>query len=291
MSDPYREYKGVLYLSMSTTKEDLEFVENEFQVRDDDVYNIAYLKSGTTWMIEILSLIHKNGDPTWSNTVPNWERVPWIEELDVAKKLQQSEEHPRLISCHLPRQIVMKSFNGSKAKIIYTIRGPKDVAVSLYYFSKMSAFLHDSENMDCFLKRFLTDNMPYGSWFNHVKGWMGLLGKDNFMFQTYEDLKKDLRGSVIKICKFIGKELDDEAVDSVVKHASFKNMKQNNMANYTFVPHAYMDPEKSQFFRKGIVGDWKNNFTVAQNEYFDKIYKAEMKDFSVKFPWDTNVPE
>ncbi|CAJ0940100.1 unnamed protein product [Ranitomeya imitator] len=136
-------------------------------------------------------------------------------------------------------------------KIIYTIRGPKDVAVSLYYFSKMSAFLHDSENMDCFLKRFLTDNMPYGSWFNHVKGWMGLLGKDNFMFQTYEDLKKDLRGSVIKICKFIGKELDDEAVDSVVKHASFKNMKQNNMANYTFVPHAYMDPEKSQFFRKG----------------------------------------
>ncbi|CAJ0949684.1 unnamed protein product, partial [Ranitomeya imitator] len=86
-------------------------------------------------------------------------------------------------------------------------------------------------------------------------------------------------------------ELDEEAIDSVVKYASFKNMKQNNMTNYSLVPSGYMDQEKSPFFRKGIVGDWKNNFTVAQNEYFDKIYKAEMQDFSVKFPWDSNVPE
>ncbi|XP_077115578.1 sulfotransferase 2B1-like [Ranitomeya variabilis] len=291
MSDSYIEYKGVLFPKVSTTTEDLEFVENEFQVRDDDIYNITYPKSGTTWMIEILSLIHKNGDPTWSNTVLNWERVPWIEELGYAKKLQQSEEHPRLISSHLPKHLFMKSFNGSKAKIIYTIRDPKDAAVSHYYFSSMSTYFKDPENMDSFLKGFLTENMPYGSWFNHVKGWMGLRGKDNFMFHTYEDLQKDLRGSVIKICKFLGKELDDEAIDSVVKYASFKNMKQNNMTNYTLVPSGYMDQEKSPFFRKGIVGDWKNNFTVAQNEYFDKIYKAEMQDFNVKFPWDTNVPE
>ncbi|XP_073427289.1 sulfotransferase 2B1-like [Dendrobates tinctorius] len=291
MSDPYFEYKGVLFPKDAASVEGLEFAENEFQVRDDDIFSITYPKSGTTWMIEILSLIQKNGDPTWSNTVPNWERVPWIEELDYAKKLQQSEEHPRLITSHMPRHMFMKSFNGSKAKIIYTIRNPKDAAVSLYYFSIMSTYFKDPENMDTFLKEFLTENIPYGSWFNHVKGWMGLLGKDNFMFQTYEDLKKDLRGSVIKICKFIGKELDDEAVDSVVKNASFKNMKQNNMANYSTWPSVYMDQEKSPFLRKGVVGDWKNHFTVAQNEYFDKIYKAEIEDFSVKFPWDTNVPE
>ncbi|XP_077115588.1 sulfotransferase 2B1-like [Ranitomeya variabilis] len=291
MSDPYIEYKGVLFPKILTSIEDLEFIENEFQVRDDDIYNITYPKSGTTWMIEILSLIHKNGDPTWNNTVLNWKRIPWIEELDVAKELQQSEEHPRLITSHIPKHLFMKSFNGSKAKIIYTIRNPKDVAVSLYYFSIMSNYCKDPENMDSFLKGYFAENMPYGSWFKHVKGWMGLLGKENFMFHTYEDLQKDPRGSVIKICKFLGKELDDDAVDSVVKNASFKNMKQNNMANYSLAPPGHLDQEKSPFFRKGIVGDWKNNFTVAQNEYFDKIYKAEMEDFSVKFPWDTNVPE
>ncbi|XP_073512380.1 sulfotransferase 2B1-like isoform X2 [Phyllobates terribilis] len=291
MSDLYKEYKGVLFLNRRTTKEDLEFVENEFQVRDDDIYNITYPKSGTTWMIEILSLIQKNGDPSWSNTVPNWERVPWIEELDVAQRLQHSEEHPRLISSHLPKHIFMKSFNDSKAKVIYTVRDPKDAAVSLYYFSKMCTVFKDPESMDSFLEEYLTENMPYGSWFNHVKGWMGLLGKDNFMFLTYEDLQKDLRGSVIKICKFLGKELDDEAVDSVVENASFKKMKQNNMANFALLPPGYMNQEKSPFMRKGIVGDWKNHFTVAQNEYFDKIYKAEMQDCSVKFPWETGIQE
>ncbi|XP_073511877.1 sulfotransferase 2B1-like isoform X1 [Phyllobates terribilis] len=291
MLDPYIEYKGVLFPNNMTSKKDLEFAENEFLVRDDDIYNITYPKSGTTWMIEILSLIKKNGDPTWSNTVQNYERAPWIEESSVPQRLQQSEEHPRLISSHLPKHIFMKSFHGSKAKVIYTIRDPKDAAVSLYYFSIMSTYYKDPESMEHFLKEFLTENMPYGSWFNHVKGWMEMLGKGNFMFQTYEDLQKDLRGSVIKICKFLGKELDDEAVDSVVENASFKSMKQNNMANYTLYTPGYMDQEKSPFMRKGIVGDWKTHFTVAQNEYFDKIYKAEMQDFSVKFPWDTSISE
>ncbi|KAM4015717.1 sulfotransferase 2B1-like isoform 1-T2 [Anomaloglossus baeobatrachus] len=291
MSDAYMEYDGFLFPHHAVTKESMEFLANEFQFRDDDIYNVTYPKSGTTWMIEILSLIKKHGDPTWNNTVPNWERAPWIEELEAAQKLNESEECPRLITSHLPKQIFMKSFKNSKAKIIYTIRNPKDAAVSLYYFAIMSAFYRDPGSMDSFLKEFLTEKMPYGSWFEHVKGWMEMQGKDNFMFQTYEDLQKDLRGSVIKICTFLGKELDDKAVDSVVENSSFNNMKQNKMANFTLLAPGFMDHEKSPFMRKGIVGDWKNNFTVAQNEYFDKIYKSEMQDCSVKFPWDTSIQE
>ncbi|XP_040290501.1 sulfotransferase 2B1-like isoform X1 [Bufo bufo] len=289
MSDLYIDYKGTLFPRMSSCLEDLEFVENEFQVRDDDVFNLTYPKSGTTWMIEILSLIQKNGDPTWNKTVPNWDRVPWIENLGIAQRLKLSEGHPRLITSHLPKHIFMKTFQDSKAKVIYTIRNPKDTAVSLYYFSKMSGFYKDPESMDHFLKSFFFENIPFGSWFNHVKGWMEMLGKENFMFQTYEDLHRDIRGSVINICKFLGKELDDKAIDSVVENASFKSMKENKMTNFTMLPPGYMDQEKSPFMRKGIVGDWKNNFTVAQNEYFDKIYNEEMQNFSVKFPWDTSI--
>ncbi|KAG8560436.1 hypothetical protein GDO81_014981 [Engystomops pustulosus] len=289
MSDIYYNYKGTLFSPVATSAEDLSFVENEFQVLDDDIFNITYPKSGTSWMIEILSLILKNGDPTWIKTVPNWERAPWLEIVGCAKNLQLSKERPRLITSHLPRHIFTKTFEGSNAKVIYTIRDPKDTAVSLYYFSKMYVCYKDPNSIDDFLKDYLVGNLSRGSWFSHVKGWMKLMGQDNFMFHTYEDLQKDLRGSVMKICKFLGKELDDKAVDSVVANVSFENMKENNMSNFTRLPNHFMDLDKSPFMRKGIVGDWKNHFTVAQNEYFDKIYKAEMQDFPVKFPWDESI--
>ena len=36
----------------------------------------------------------------------------------------------------------------------------------------------------------------------------------------------------------------------------------------------------------GVIGDWKNWFTVAQNEKFDEIYKEKMKDCDVDFIYE-----
>ncbi|KAM5132490.1 sulfotransferase 2B1-like isoform 1-T2 [Mantella aurantiaca] len=287
MEREYFNYKGTFFPNVSTSMEDLNFVENEFQVRDDDVFNVTYPKSGTTWMLEILSLIKTNGDPTLCRTVPNWQRLPWIESHGIAKGQQENKEKSRYFDTHLPIHLFMKSFLNSKAKIIYTVRNPKDVIVSHYYFGKMSIFFNDFENFDELLKEFLwSKEVPYGSWFDHVKGWTDLMGNSNFMLNTYEDMQKDIRGSVKRICKFIGKELDDAAMDSVIENASFRSMKENNMSNYKTVPTELMNQSTGEFIRKGICGDWKNHFTEAQTKCFDKIYKERMENCKVKFPWD-----
>ncbi|OCT73205.1 sulfotransferase 2B1 [Xenopus laevis] len=285
MSDENFEYKGILFSSRALAVKDLEFVENEFQVQDGDIFNVTYPKSGTIWMMELLSLIYTNGDPTWCKTVPSWERVPWIE-VPAIRRVIQKNNCPRLFTTHLPRSHFCKSFSGSKAKVIYTARNPKDALVSLYHFAKMSVFFEDPGSFPEFLEKYLSGDLVYGSWFDHIKGWMEMMGNENFLLNTYEALQKDLRGSVIRISSFLGKDLDERALDSVVENASFNNMSKNSIAYVSLLSEEYMEHGKSPFMRKGVSGDWKNHFTVSQSKYFDEIYKEKMKDFSYKFPWD-----
>ncbi|XP_060114554.1 sulfotransferase 2B1-like isoform X2 [Heteronotia binoei] len=284
-SDEYLSHKGVLFPTFGYSEEGLSYVENEFQILDDDIINVTYPKSGTNWMSQILSLIHRSGDPTWVNSVPVWERVPWIE-TDSGMECALKYPPPRLLASHLPFQLFPKSFIHSKAKIIFTMRYPKDVLVSLYHFSKIMKTLKDSGTLEEFLEEFLEGNVIYSSWFDHVKGWMTLKDSDNFFLVTYEELKQDLRGSVEKICCFIGKELNSQQIDSVVEYASFQNMKDNKMSNFTILPDTIIDHQKGQIMRKGICEDWKNHLTPKQEEHFDRVYREKMQDISVAFPWD-----
>ncbi|XP_006026812.1 sulfotransferase family cytosolic 2B member 1 isoform X1 [Alligator sinensis] len=284
MFKEYFQYKGISFPEFIYSPCALQTVENNFQVLDDDVFNVTYQKSGTVWMLEILSLIQSNGDPSWCQTVPNWDRAPWYETVLGLRRARRNHS-PRLISSHLPIQLFAKSFFKSKAKVIYTIRNPKDVLVSLYHFAQMFHPFKDPGSLDQFLEEFLKGDVPFGSWFDHVRGWMGLQGHENFFYITYEELLQDLRGSVEQICQFLGKQLDEQALDSVVANASFQAMRKNKMSNFSTAPSFILN-KNSSFLRKGISGDWKNHLTASQSERFDCVYQERMQGLDVTFPWD-----
>lgn len=42
----------------------------------------------------------------------------------------------------------------------------------------------------------------------------------------------------------------------------------------------------SRSLSAGIAGDWKNTFTVAQNEHFDAHYAKTMAGCDLKFRWE-----
>lgn len=81
----------------------------------------------------------------------------------------------------------------------------------------------------------------------------------------------------------MGHSLPEEIVDRIVQHTSFQEMQKNPMTNYSTIPLDIMDHKISAFMRKGIAGDWKTTFTVAQNEHFDTDYAEKMAGCSLSF--------
>ncbi|XP_075394027.1 sulfotransferase 2B1 [Tenrec ecaudatus] len=280
----YFRYKGILFPLGLYSPESISTAGNSQDVRSDDIFIITYPKSGTNWMIEIVSLILKDGDPSWIRTVPIWERAPWCETIMGAFNLQ-NQNSPRIRSSHLPIQLFNKAIFNTKAKVIYVSRNPRDVLVSLYYYSKIAGQLKDPGRPDQFLQDFLNGEVQFGSWFDHIKGWIRMQGKENFLFTTYEELHQDLQGSVKRVAEFLGRPLSPEALDSVVAHSAFGAMKANSMSNYTLLPPSLLDNRQGAFLRKGVCGDWKNYFTVAQSEAFDRVYHKQMQG-QPTFPWD-----
>ena len=57
---------------------------------------------------------------------------------------------------------------------------------------------------------------------------------------------------MLKICKFLGKELSEENIDAVMTKATFENMKYDPLANYDdIIKTAYGKNVKGHFLRKG----------------------------------------
>lgn len=67
-------------------------------------------------MQEILPLVLTGGDLTPIQTIPNWDRAPWLEEKRLALVVDQLTS-PRPLVTHLPYHLMPQSFHNSKAKV------------------------------------------------------------------------------------------------------------------------------------------------------------------------------
>ncbi|XP_015665843.1 sulfotransferase 1A1 [Protobothrops mucrosquamatus] len=261
-----------------------------FQAHPDDLLISTYPKSGTTWISEIMDMIYKEGSVEKCALKPIYVRVPFLEFalpcLPTGLELLKEAPHPCLIKTHLPVHLLPKSFLEKNCKIIYVARNAKDVAVSFYYFYKMAKLHPEPGTWEEFLEKFLDGNVSFGSWYDHVKGWWDIREKYRILYLFYEDMKEDPEQEIWKIMEFLERPADENLVKKIAHHTSFKEMSQNPMANYTGVPISFMDHTISPFMRKGVAGDWKNQFTVAQNEHFNENYKMQMKGTTLQFRTD-----
>ncbi|XP_026865018.1 sulfotransferase family cytosolic 1B member 1-like [Electrophorus electricus] len=253
-----------------------------------DLLIATYPKAGTTWTQEIVDLLLHDGDAEVCKRAPTAIRIPFLEIQSPAPipsglDLLKSMKPPRVIKTHLPIQLVPEGFWENKCKVIYVARNAKDNLVSYYHFDRMNQSQPEPGPWEEYIQKFMKGNLGWGSWYDHVKGYWKEREKRNILYLFFEDMKEDPRREVVRIMRYLDLSLADNVIDKIVQLTSFKVMKDNPMANYTFIPKAVFDHSISAFMRKGEVGDWSNHFTPAQSQMFDEDYAKQMANVDIPF--------
>ena len=154
-------------------------------------------------------------------------------------------------------------------KIVYIVRDVRDVMTSYYFYifgflgkerKRVEKFDHEH------FRRFIEWRSE--EYLIHLKSWLEFKKKNPNLIciVRYEDMYRDYIGTLMKIQKFVGWKVKNDY--DVVQRRNVDYFKRHLLKGDNF-----------SFYRKGVIGDWKN--------YFDKkslmVVRKKCGSISEKF--------
>nr|XP_004235426.1 cytosolic sulfotransferase 5-like [Solanum lycopersicum] len=265
---------------------------SSFQAGNDDVLLASAPKTGTTWLKALcLCILHQNhnipeNEDLLTKDNPQF-HVQTVESSIYSTKPTPdlySTPSPRLIHSHLPFHFLPNSIINSNCKIVCVARNPKDTLVSLWHFFN-SIFRGNQEPypLEKAVDEFCTGVHQYGPYFENVLGyWLESQKRpEKILFLKYEEMIKDPKEQVRKLGLFLGKPFEkEEDLEKVVWRCSLerlRNLEVNKNGSVIYgVPNA-------SYFRKGIVGDWKNYLNPEMENRINQTTHLKFKDSRLEF--------
>jgi hypothetical protein len=255
----------------------------DFVPRPDDIFIVSYPRSGTTWLQMILFQLTQEGSVDFAHIA---EYCPWFERSRRSAQAFETRPSPRIFKSHLSFRKIPKG----AGRYIYVARDGKDVALSYYHLYRMYNGYEGTFND--FFDRFVRGKVGYGSWFRHVDGWWSRRHDPSILFLTYEELCRNLEGSIRRIAAFIGHEVSPEKLPMVLQRCSFQFMKQHESR---FDPALEVLWEQGiqlrSFFRKGRVGEGAVHLSSAQRARFDEALRNHWRGTASPWPLVDGPPE
>ena len=167
--------------------------------------------------------------------------------------------------------------------IVYIIRHPADIAISLKYFQgwdldQTISFMLDKESYLCKSKKNCHSQVRQylGSWDMHVKGWTTQKIKP-LLVVRYEDMISKPIDVFTAITKFLNLEVNKNVLKSCIQNTSFKNLKALEIKHGFDENPNYND--KKYFFRKGKQGEGKKLLTNCQYKLIENSFNFTLKKY------------
>lgn len=275
----------------------------DFDVHSSDVFVCSLPKCGSSWTQNIVWLLthglrYEDVDTIFQSKRITFDYIPTINAAeekareilldhatsslteDVAYKMGWNEmfntsDTTRVIKTHNPVYFLPKKIWHKAAKVIYVVRNPKDMIVSLFHM--LRHILHTEITLDDLINRVTSDKFLRAPYLNHILNFWRIKQLPNVLIIAYEDLVMNSFETIKKMSTFLECKYTDDQLKELMEYISFDKMKTNRALNreddYTF-----------QFLRRGKVGGYRDELNQEQINKIDNwIQKGlEATDFQFK---------
>lgn len=270
---------------------------NHIPLREDDIVIASTVKSGTTWLQQIISQIVFEGEFDGNLS----DISPWVDSLrdhseEEILEILDKQKHRRYMKTHSPASTVLtKNIIKNGTKCIFITRDFRDVIWSFYNHFRNSKYALNKDRIDYEMtKRLRATSTPHEFWhmvmenpymfkinhdhrivwsyFNVVKSWLMSKARDtkgNILILHFADLKADLYGNIIKICKYLGYDYGEDILDKIYEKSTFSYMKKNSD---NCVPKNFIK-RSSSFINKGSNKRWLNVLNDEDQEEYKELIR------------------
>jgi len=202
------------------SEEAAEAVDN-FPTLPSDVFICTYTKSGTTWTQQIVHQLRTGGSMDFDDISV---AVPWLEtavDIGIDPTADQRWE-PRAFKSHLSSPEIPPG-----GRYITVFRDPITVLPSFYRFFEGWFFEPGSITIEDFARAFYMGGSASGRHWQHLIDWWPRIGDDDVLALSYEDMVADPDAVPAVVAEFLGIELDDATMSTVIENCKRSTMTQH----------------------------------------------------------------
>uniref|UniRef100_A0A0B6Z6Q1 Sulfotransferase domain-containing protein n=1 Tax=Arion vulgaris TaxID=1028688 RepID=A0A0B6Z6Q1_9EUPU len=256
----------------------------DMEIRPDDLLICSYPKTGLHWTSEIISMLKRKNTEHISDGLL---RDGFIDMKPISSV--DNVASPRILITHVPFRHLPKQLFQKKIKFLLLDRNPKDVLVSYYnHWHMRKPPMGYAGTFEQFFQVYFEIGFLYGNYLDYTMEFQNGIEAHpelDVFISVFEDMKLDPIGGVKKLNEYLQTECSDALCEEIAIACSFQNLKEFKDQHTPESFKASLHAKSDSIYRKGEVGDWKNWFTVAMNEKFDKEYSTRMKSYKTEYKY------